>query len=67
MKYQAALVFMLATAAYFTANVAAYECPAHTHGKQKICECNGGLQICIHKLSKRQRFYDLILVPIQRH
>ena len=39
MKYQAALVFMLATAAYFTANVAAYECPAHTHGI-KVFEAN---------------------------
>ena len=28
------------------------------HGKQKICEFIGGLQICIHKFSKRQKFYD---------
>ena len=32
MKCQAALVIVLATAAYFTANVAAYECPAHSSG-----------------------------------
>ena len=25
------------------------------------------IRISMHKLSKRQRFYDLILVPIQRH
>ena len=35
----AALVFMLATAAYFTANVAAYECPAHINGI-KVFEAN---------------------------
>ena len=37
------------------------------HSKQKICEYNGGLQICIHKFSMRQRFYDLMLVSIQSH
>ena len=39
MKYQAALVLMLATAAYFTANVVAYECPAHSSGI-KVFEAN---------------------------
>ena len=39
MKYQASLVLVLATAAYFAANVAAYECPAHTLGI-KVFEAN---------------------------
>ena len=39
MKYQATLVLMLATAAYFAANVAAYKCPAHINGI-KVFEAN---------------------------